>query len=311
MPKTYFITGLPWVGKSTRAQSIIRQYLVGNKKFCYANRDTIRYQRPDYNEPAVSDRFYVNLKHAINNRYDVILDNTYQTRRIQDTDEYKMLTKAKYDIEHIDMNIDNKLENIDPLQIARMHRSDYIPDPVLNSMWFKYLSLNKKNFQETHPHLAEPLKGKKVCIVDLDGTLFDTREKFSHVNQYTGRPDWKYIFSPEGILTDKFRQEVADMIDPDATVIIVSGRPDSHEVWFSTQKLLRENNFRYDYVLRRSRNSNIPDHVIKENILKLLIDNGLDVSNTLVLDDRKSVINMRESNGLKVINCSLLEDNDF
>ena len=86
--------------------------------------------------------------------------------------------------------------------------------------------------------------------------------------------------------------------------MIITGRP--AKVLYGT---LARIHFNFDGLFMREDSDHSPSNEYKERMLKSILP-FLDLSKTIVYDDRKKDIDMYERHGLFVVNCGG-EDNDF
>ncbi|NPA23815.1 MAG: hypothetical protein GXO23_05940 [Crenarchaeota archaeon] len=99
---------------------------------------------------------------------------------------------------------------------------------------------------------------RRACIVDVDGTLIDSSERFRNATR-SGRIDWSRALDPELVealdkpmpdaIVRKIVEKCREMCD---IVIVLTGRPRRLEK--ITRKQLREIGFRYDMLVMRSDN---------------------------------------------------------
>jgi len=102
--------------------------------------------------------------------------------------------------------------------------------------------------------LREDLK-RRACIVDVDGTLIDSSERF-RVATRRGRIDWKVALDPKLVETldkpmpeDILRTIVEKCREMCDIVIVLTGRPRRLEE--ITRRQLREIGFKYDLLIMR------------------------------------------------------------
>ena len=133
------------------------------------------------------------------------------------------------------------------------------------------------------------MKGDKVIICDLDGTLCDIEHRRHFVAQTP--KDWKGFF--EGISEDTLREEVAEMVRS-KNVLFVSARPENYRK--ETEDWLRKHGF-INMLIMREAGDKRPDTEVKSDIYDKYLKN-LDIVE--VIDDRPCVIKMWQEKGLKV-----------
>lgn len=137
-----------------------------------------------------------------------------------------------------------------------------------------------------------------AIIVDLDGTLCDTKNRVHHLQG--AEPDWKSFY--EGIIDDPMHLWCHLLIDRFKTimpVILVTGRPDNH--LYPTLLWLKEHHVQYDQLLMRKQGDYRKDDVVKKEIYKNEIEPFYTVLFTV--DDRQQVVDMWRSLGLRCLQC--------
>lgn len=149
------------------------------------------------------------------------------------------------------------------------------------------------------------ITSSKPCalICDLDGTLCNTDHR-QHFMQGI-KKDWKGFFG--AMAADTVNAWCRDIVkglmnQPGYQVIFVTGRPDNLQIP-TVDWLTRHHIHPFAYKLfMRSEGDMRPDYEIKEEIYRALIEPRWDVR--LVIDDRKSVVDMWRSQGLVVLHCA-------
>lgn len=154
------------------------------------------------------------------------------------------------------------------------------------------------------------LEWAKVVIVDLDGTTIDNTERYKKCfNKDTNKLDYDfyhrddYVYRYDKVI-DKVQNEIVELRRSWYRVIVITGRP-TKTVFGS----LAHMHFPYDGLFMRQIKDHSPSNEYKERMLKTILP-YLDLSKTIVYDDRKQDIDMYEKHGLFVVNCGG-EDNDF
>lgn len=307
----FYITGLPWLGKTQKAKEMMKTDAPWGHWRAYISSDIIRTMFPNAKQKDITWLKGLLYERAFNKKYDIIIEEPHQAIHYTEDIWYDTLVKRGYIIAHYDMN----LMFVAPLRTSHFNREREIPFPILDEQYLRYLA-NSKN---ASPINAEAIRWifwnkNSVYFVDLDGTLFDTTAKFTHPKATNADGiNWKFIFSREGILLDKFRKDVYDKVPKDAILIIVSWRPATKEVWDITYQNLRDAGIDWEvkFYLFRSPKDARSDEIIKEELFNIIKSIAPHWIKFYALDDRKRVIDMRERNGVEVTNCSMLEDNDF
>jgi FMN phosphatase YigB (HAD superfamily) len=134
--------------------------------------------------------------------------------------------------------------------------------------------------------------GRKMVLVDMDGTLADVRHREHFVRQKPKR--WKAFF--EAMEKDPPNQAIAEWVRnlvPDYEVVILSGRP--AEYGERTMAWLRRNNIPFSAILMRRSGDRRPDYIVKKEILDTLDRQAI----AFVIDDRASVCDMWRANGIR------------
>ncbi len=144
--------------------------------------------------------------------------------------------------------------------------------------------------------------GRKMVIVDMDGTLADVTHRLHHIRGH-GKKDWPRFF--EAMDADPPNEVVAAWVRnlaPDYDVVIVSGRPEDYGD--RTIAWLRRYRIPVVHILMRRSGDRRPDHIVKQEILDTLPKEAI----AFVIDDRNSVCDMWRRNGLR---CFQVAEGDF
>ena len=137
-------------------------------------------------------------------------------------------------------------------------------------------------------------KDKKIVICDLDGSLSLINHRLHLIE---GTKNWDKFF--EALVDDELNEVVYQLLTltyPLCSVVLMSGRPSNYR--WQTVEWLRKHNIQYDALLMRKAGDRRPDWVVKQELLNKYLDKS---KIEVVIDDRKSVIEMWRNNGLKVI----------
>lgn len=154
------------------------------------------------------------------------------------------------------------------------------------------------------------LKWSKVTIVDLNGTTISNKARFKKFfNKDTGKFDYDgYNRDDQVYLLDhpiiEMQEKISELNADWYRVVIITGRP-AQVLYGSLARI----HFSYDGLFMRENGDHSPSNGYKERMLKSILP-FLDLSKTIVYDDRKKDIDMYEKHGLFVVNCGW-EDNDF
>lgn len=279
------MSGLPASGKSTRAKEIL-----GNGNTVRINKDLLRTMLhfdkfTHRNEGHTHDASVVLAEYFLSKGIDVIIDDTNLNPKImQGWKDIAKKHEAK--IQHEDiatspeecMKRDSMRENsVGPTVIAKM-------------------AMERLGW----------LKGEKVVLCDLDGTICDLTHRLHYGKGDT--KDWNKFFA--GIPGDKPRKEVLSMvnktcIENGARLIFVSARPETYREqtieWLSNNTEELDEEFLGEskpwLLFMRSANDKRPDTEVKAEIFDRYFKHLHIVK---VFDDRPSVIRMWRDKGLTV-----------
>ena len=237
------------------------------------------------------------LKYFVENSKDIIVDDTnYNTQHLS---RIKDICRG-YALEIIDMHEDFGI-TIEECIKRNKNRDKKVPDIAIYSMAKKY------NVTRTNggPKIEAFVSDYDYIICDLDGTLCDIDHRLSFIHGI-GKKDWDGFF--EAMDKDSIRPVTKQLIDltyPNHAVVIVTGRPEKYRDM--TVAWLTDNDVRYNALYMRRDGDRRPDTIVKQEILDLYLDKD---KIEMVIDDRRSVLDMWRSNNLKTINMGG-ENNDF
>lgn len=136
-----------------------------------------------------------------------------------------------------------------------------------------------------------------AVVVDLDGTLTSAAWREHHLAG-PGRKNWPAFFA--GMSRDAPVQPLVDLVNwlaDDATVVLLTGRPDEHEPAIRTW--LADHDVHYDHLHMRPSGDRRPDTVVKREIYRRDIAPRYDVR--FAIDDRPGVIEMWREEGVYVL----------
>lgn len=139
----------------------------------------------------------------------------------------------------------------------------------------------------------------KVVIFDIDGTLAKIDHRLKHLEGMT--PDWDAFFSTlEEDAPNEWCVKLARLyFNAGYRVYLVSGRPDKYKE--KTFSWLEKHGIPYHDLFMRKEGDYRADDIIKKEILH----NHFDLSKIeLVIDDRRSVIDMWRKEGLICLACA-------
>lgn len=195
-----------------------------------------------------------------------------------------------------------KIKGFDDMQAFKENRH-------INMLWNVWFALSTYDAY-TYWYDVCGLKWSKVAIVDLDGTTIDNSERYKKffdkgANKLNydlyHRDDFVYTYDRS---IDKVQNEILDLRWSWYRVLVITDRP-AKTVYGSLAHI----HFPYDGLFMRENKDHSPSNEYKERMLKSILP-FLDLSKTIVYDDRKKDIDMYEKHGLFVVNCGW-EDNDF
>ncbi len=144
------------------------------------------------------------------------------------------------------------------------------------------------------------MAAKQTVLFDIDGTLADIEHRRKYLDQE--RPDWA-----------KFNAEIGNDMPNHAIVglynilwqsdvyelIIVTGRNEAFrkvtETWFAWNEII------FNRIIMRADHDYRADHIIKEEILDMLLGEGKQIAFTV--DDRQQVVDMWRRRGITCLQC--------
>lgn len=276
MSKMIIMKGLPASGKSTKAKELVAQ---GNT--VRINKDLLREMLhfskfTGINEGLTRDSARNLAKMFLEKGVNVIIDDTnLNPGTVQSWKDLAKELDAK--IEYQDLTDVGVLDCV----IRDAKREKKVGQSVIEKMALQHLDY---------------LKGEKVVICDLDGTLCDIRHRLHFVKGED--KDWKSFF--DGVSEDKVREDVKSQVaelcaNENAKVIFVSARPEDYRE--ETEKWL---SYKYHHgctLIMRNSGDRRPDTEVKEEIYEKYLKN---LNIIRVFDDRPSVIKMWRDKGLEV-----------
>jgi len=134
----------------------------------------------------------------------------------------------------------------------------------------------------------------ECCIFDLDGTLANVTHRLPLIKG--PKKDWNAFF--DACVHDTPNSYVVRLnhiLFSTMTVIISSGRPDSHND--QTVKWLMDNDVRYHILMMRKAKDFREDTIVKREMLaRIRIELGF--KPVFAIDDRPSVVDMWRENGV-------------
>ncbi len=281
MSKMIIMQGLPASGKSTKAQEFVAQ---GNT--VRLNKDLLRTMLhfdkfTGINEGITRTVARTLAKELLAEGTSVVIDDTnLNAGTMQSWVDLAKEVGAKIQHERIDTPVEECL------------RRDALREKQVGSHVIVQMALQYRDY----------LKGEKVVICDLDGTLCDVKHRLHFVKNLPEgeKKNWKAFF--EAIPHDTVRTEVLDKLlaleEAGNKIIFVSARPDTYreqtEAWL--ERALKGYKLHSALIMRDSRDKR-DDTETKAEIYEKYLKN---LTITKVFDDRPSVIRMWREKGLDV-----------
>ena len=277
MAKMTIMRGLPASGKSTKAEEIVRQ---GNT--VRINKDLLRtmlhFDRfTGINEGHTRDAAHKLADWFLSQGRSVVIDDTnLNERTVQSWKDLAKIHNAK--IEYVDCDV-----SVEECIARDRVREKKVGQHVIQKMAMQY---------------RDYLKGEKVVVCDLDGTLCNIDHRLHFVQSEP--KDWKSFFA--GISNDTVRVDVLDKLLQDeeegCKIIFVSARPEDYreqtEIWL--ERAFKGYPLETALIMREAGDKR-PDTEVKSDIYEKYLKQ-LDV--VRVYDDRPCVIRMWREKGLDV-----------
>lgn len=280
MSKIILMKGLPASGKSTRAKSIMDE----GDNYIRINKDLLRKMLHfdkfnGRNEGFTQEASFALAQLFLNLGQNIIVDDTNLNPKTEARWRlFAETANTKIEIVELDTDVNTCIER-------DCGRDGEVGKSVIVKMALQY---------------KDYLKGEKVVICDLDGTLADC----SHRLRYARGPekDWSKFFA--GIEDDSLREDVAQQVldtltKNNAKLIFVSARPETYED--DTMRWLFYKGFpegSYSALIMRNSNDKRDDTEVKSDIYDKYLKN-LDIVS--IFDDRPKVIRMWREKGLDVV----------
>ena len=300
MTKIIILSGISGSGKTTWTKNKIQT----STNIVSISRDKIRellfgytesnvseyYSLPNLkqNEKLVSTFQITNIRQAIAQGFDIILDNTHLDKRYID-DMLREFPQCDFEFVLIDTNLNQSIQN-------DSRRVRQVGENVIRKQHSQLQKL-KQNF-DFKPIVSNLVKYvpndslPRAIICDLDGTLAD---------YHATRP--AYGFDANLIQLDKVIEPVRKLLLDTGRynrIIFLSGRTDNY--FDVTHDWLTDNLdtlYKYDLFMRKS-NDFRKDSVIKLEIFDDKIRNNYNVM--YAIDDRNSIVNLWQSLDIFVLN---------
>lgn len=269
LPKLYIIRGIPGSGKSTKALEILKQ-----KRSKRINFDLLREMLDGPggwsrgNEAFLHEVAKAISGIAVENGFDVILDNTNLSHRQHDLAN---AIKSKFRLE--EEVIDFTGVDVDVCIQRDASRSNPVGRDVILEMYNKYVRNNSFN-RDFDPSLSD------CVIVDLDGTLADHGKERSPF-------DWDKVYG------DSVRWHVQKAVKgfqkQGVLPVFVSGREDTGICRQETERWLKDKaGFEGHPLFMRSKGDHRKDYIVKAEIYENHINGNFNV--VAIMDDRQQTV---------------------
>lgn len=272
--KLLMLKGLPASGKTTFARTL------ADAGWVRVNKDDLRAMLHNskwnkLNEKQVLEIRDLIIENSLKAGKSVVVDDTgfhesHTTRLKEIAKSFGAIFETKFFDTPLDECIKRDLK-----------RPNSVGEQVIRKMWREYLA-PKVEVLAHNPALPEAI------LCDLDGTL-------CHMNG-RGPYDWTRVGE------DKIDEEVQRLllaVSSDATteIIFISGRDGS--CYDETRAWLEQNDWLHQNLYMRTAGDNRKDFIVKRELYEKYIKGQYNVR--FVLDDRRQVVDMWRSLGLKVL----------
>ena len=142
----------------------------------------------------------------------------------------------------------------------------------------------------------------QTVLFDIDGTIADIEHRRPFLDQ--DPPDWRSFNdamgddTPNAAVVALYKTLWAS---PDYELILVSGRGEASRAL--TERWLVWNEIPFGRLLMRGHKDQRADHIVKEEILDALLDEGKTILFTV--DDRQQVVDMWRRRGITCLQCDV------
>lgn len=284
MAKIIIMQGLPGSGKSTLAKELLGKG--GN--LVRINKDLLRtmlhFDKWHFkNESLTKHVARMLAKDFLSRNVSVIIDDTnLNPGTVQGWVDIAKEFDAKIEYHKLDTPIEECIRRDNK---RKEEGQRYVGKTVIQKMAMQYFDY---------------LKGEKVVVCDLDGTLCDVEWRRHFVDKEVGHKDWKSFFA--GIPDDPIRMDVLDKLlkyeAEGCKIILVSARQEQHreatEIWL--EKAFKGYPLATALIMRENHDGQ-PDTKVKGDIYERYLKQ---MNIIKVIDDRPSVIRMWREKGLDV-----------
>jgi phosphoglycolate phosphatase-like HAD superfamily hydrolase len=137
------------------------------------------------------------------------------------------------------------------------------------------------------------MTARKTIIVDIDGTLSDSRHRLHHMEQKPKNRDAFHAAFPQD-QPIKAVVAIVNALADDYSIVLLTGRPDRYRD--GTQDQMDGFGVIYDELHMRPAGDTQGNASYKFGVLQQLRARGHDVF--LAIDDRPDIVNMWRSNGI-------------
>lgn len=283
MKKLIMLKGLPASGKSTYARTLLAEYPDTHKR---VNKDDLRAMLDNGKWSKSNEEFVLKVRdliiiEALKNNKTIIVDDTNLSLKHEANLRAIAATSGAKFVEKI---FDTPLEECIERDLARGDKA--VGKKVVYDMYNRYLRppYDAPKYDANLDH---------IIICDIDGTLahMDGRGPF----------DWDKVGTD---LVDEAIRLILDRYDGENKIVLISGRDSVCRK--ETEAWLLKHSIPYDELHMRPEGNTEKDSIIKERIYEKHIKGKYNV--LFVLDDRKQVVDMWRSKGLK---CLQVQDGNF
>jgi predicted kinase len=290
-PIVKILIGIPGAGKTTWCEN----FLMNNQDWLRVNRDDFRVMLRNENvcdfkvEQTITDISNLAITAALNNRYNVLVDNTHLKQEwIENLIEHVQIS-ADIEFQVFDISLEKAIER-------DANRARQVGADTIKKMYKEY-----KKLIDSYPTIYTRIPRapriyntipydnnlEDVYIFDIDGTL-------AHMNGKRGPYDWHRVDVDDA---DENVHHIFKMhMQLNHKIIVLSGRDGAARA--KTEEWLDFYGLKYHALFMRPVNNFEKDSVIKKRIYENEIKGKYNVR--VIYDDRDQVVRMWRELGLKV-----------